>query len=163
MLVAPTLARSAAQRGTTGVLANVSSFAAFMARSAMRLPGARAQAKARPKPALLRSLDRVRPLLQQQQYMRAKLAHLVFLRALARRLAAPRLVDVHSVDPGICVTDLSQIHWFSRLMGRLGVYRPLEACARAVAHACVPAPGTNGAVMRDYEPIPCVLVGLLPP
>jgi NAD(P)-dependent dehydrogenase (short-subunit alcohol dehydrogenase family) len=145
-LIMPTMIRSGEISDSIGVLANITSLSVYAGGWFLGLPSATSTSKT----PLLDRANIIKPLQHGSQYAKVKLIHLYWLRALSRHLCHPRL-QVHTVDPGMTMTDLARTSPVSKFLDRLGLFREMTQSARSVVIGCVPGEGRHGTYLQDGD------------
>jgi hypothetical protein len=89
---------------------------------------------------------------QQHQYGRSKLLCMYFMKELAARVPANRVV-LNAQDPGSAWTQINfnnrgaLVHRFFLKISQ----RPVEVCARTLVNAVAQGEGTHGRLLVDYD------------
>jgi NAD(P)-dependent dehydrogenase (short-subunit alcohol dehydrogenase family) len=95
---------------------------------------------------------------QQLQYGRSKLLCMYFMRELAARVPASKVI-LNTQDPGTAwtgVTKPNKDELFMKVIMKISV-RPVEVCARTLVHAAAVGEETHGKLMLDYDIVRYVL------
>ncbi len=89
---------------------------------------------------------------QQQQYGRSKLLCVTFMKELAARVPASKVI-LNCQDPGTAWTAITEINrqalaqrFFMKITAR-----PVDVCARTLVHAVLQTEETHGKLMVDYD------------